>query len=150
MRKGIVRRRVMLLSFLVAPLGAFGGAVALAGSGTGAQASGVTTSSLGQYSPTFVGAAATGCASGCSLLSGPIYTTSTASGGSSTAAANPQAATPSSYAHGLPAPNLRARPGVLATGNGYGVQANNIGEILVFNTAWRAGRLRSPSTRSWG
>jgi len=203
MRNCSVRRRVMLLSFLVVPLGAFGGAVALAGSATGAQASGVTTSSLGQYSPTFVGAAATGCASGCSLLSGPSYTTSTAPVGSSTAAANPQAATRSSYAHGLPAPNLRASPGVLAAsamdpaapavptvscgpgqsgcdsistssggatgvkglnavdsaehstlvppaglpkdieppdqglcaGNGYVVQANNLGEILVFNTA---------------
>ena len=40
----------------------------------------VTSSSLGQFSPTFVGPAATGCTSaGCSLLTGPFFTPSTAS-----------------------------------------------------------------------
>jgi hypothetical protein len=191
---------VSSLSFAIALLGVFAVTAAPAGAAT----SGVTTSSLGQYSPTFVGPAATGCASGCSLLSGPVATTSTASSASTArAAANRRAATPSSYARGLPAPNLRARPGALAAsamdpaslplptvscgpsqsgcdsvsksadgatgvkgldavdsvehstlvpppglpkdieppdqglcaGNGYVIQANNIGEILVFNTA---------------
>ena len=36
----------------------------------------VKSSSLGEYSPTFVGPAATGCASGCSLLTGPNVTPS--------------------------------------------------------------------------
>ncbi|MGH3396344.1 MAG: hypothetical protein ACRDPO_16820, partial [Streptosporangiaceae bacterium] len=39
----------------------------------------VTSSSLGTFSPTFVGTAATGCASGCNLLTGPFATPSTAS-----------------------------------------------------------------------
>jgi len=161
----------------------------------------VSTSSLGSYSPTFVGPAATGCASGCALLSGPV---STSSSGSATAA-NPAAAAASSRAGSqfgmrvLPAPTLAGRgfaakvhagalapstgsslptvscpgPGCdaistsaggavgvkglkavdsaslptnfvgdieppdqgLCAGNGYVVEANNIGEILVFNTA---------------
>jgi hypothetical protein len=39
----------------------------------------VTTSSLGVFTPTFTGPAATGCASGCNLLTGPTVTPSTAS-----------------------------------------------------------------------
>jgi hypothetical protein len=42
-----------------------------------ASPSGVTNSSLGTVAPTFVGTAATGCASGCSLLNGPDNTPST-------------------------------------------------------------------------
>ncbi len=39
--------------------------------------SNVTSSSLGQFSPTFVGSAATGCAAtGCSLLTGPFFSPS--------------------------------------------------------------------------
>ena len=38
----------------------------------------VTSSSLGNYSPTFVGPAATGCAKDCSLLRGPYHSPSTA------------------------------------------------------------------------
>jgi hypothetical protein len=102
---------VSSLSFAMALLVVFAVTAAPAGAATG----GVTTSSLGQYSPTFVGPAATGCASGCSLLSGPVATTSTASSASTArAAADRRAATPSSYARGLPAPNLRALPGALA------------------------------------
>jgi len=41
--------------------------------------SAVTTSSLGTYTPTFVGTAATGCASGCDLMTGPTLVPSTAS-----------------------------------------------------------------------
>jgi hypothetical protein len=39
----------------------------------------VTTSSLGTYKPTFVGPAATGCADGCDLMTGPTLVPSTAS-----------------------------------------------------------------------
>jgi hypothetical protein len=50
--------------------------------------SGVTSSSLGTYSPTFTGTAATGCNSpGCSLLTGPFNTPSTASFATKSAAA---------------------------------------------------------------
>lgn len=37
----------------------------------------LSSSLLGSYSPTFVGTAATGCASGCSLLTGPFFSPST-------------------------------------------------------------------------
>jgi hypothetical protein len=55
---------------------------------------GVTTSSLGVFTPTFTGPAATGCASGCDLLTGPTVTPSTASFalGSAKAAAATKAA----------------------------------------------------------
>ena len=54
-----------------------GGPIAAA---AGAVANNVTTSSLGQSAPTFVGLAATGCLyTGCQLLSGPYPTPSTAS-----------------------------------------------------------------------
>src|SRR5579863_7640974 len=46
---------------------------------TGVLAAPVTASSLGSVSPNFVGPAATGCASGCSLLTGPTVVPSTAS-----------------------------------------------------------------------
>jgi hypothetical protein len=39
----------------------------------------VTSSSLGTFTPTFAGPAATGCASGCDLLTGPTVTPSTSS-----------------------------------------------------------------------
>ncbi len=54
----------------------------------------VTASSLGSGSPTFVGPAATGCASGCNLLTGPTVVPSTASLAASSSAAalvSPQA-----------------------------------------------------------
>jgi hypothetical protein len=56
--------------------------------------SGVTSSSLGVFTPTFTGPAATGCASGCDLLTGPTVTPSTASFkvGSAKAAAAAKAA----------------------------------------------------------
>ena len=42
------------------------------------QGSTVTSSSLGNFSPTFTGPAATGCATGCNLLTGPFASPSTA------------------------------------------------------------------------
>jgi hypothetical protein len=57
----------------------------------------VTSSSLGQFPPTFAGPAATGCiSSGCSLLSGPFPTPAVSPSDSSSAAASPLSATPAS------------------------------------------------------
>jgi hypothetical protein len=81
MHGNILRRRLALLSLVslpVALLGAAAGATVATASPTVAQPSAVTTSSLGAYRPTFAGPAATGCATDCSLLSGPLNTPSTA------------------------------------------------------------------------
>ncbi len=164
----------------------------------------VTSSSLGTFSPTFVGPAATGCASGCDLLTGPFVSPSTASFavGSAQAKAAAKAAqadlaarnaaaarlaNPSALAKSLPSPMVSkngpdpAPPSVscdplgsgcdkislngggakgvkglnavdsgtlstnpngdiepadqgLCAGNGYVVEDNNLGEILIFNT----------------
>ena len=199
MQRSIIRRRVALLSLLslpVALLSAFGGA-ATAGA-TGARASAVTTSSLGQFSPTFAGSAATGCPSGCSLLSGPFNTPSTGSAASrGNAAARLRAGATLPRPHAMPAPAGRRHPAAsgrlaltadpalpsvscqplgpgcdsistsaggatgvkglnavdsaslptnfigdieppdqgLCAGNGFVVENNNIGEMLVFNTS---------------
>ena len=104
MHRSIMRRRVALLSLsslLVALVTAFGGAAATA-SATGARASALTTSSLGKFSATFVGPAATGCATGCRLLSGPLNTTSAAIG--QNAATGARAGAPSSP-HAMASPN---------------------------------------------
>ena len=83
--------------------------------------SAVTSSSLGNFSPTFVGPAATGCASGCNLLTGPFVSPSTASfavGSAKAKAATKTAradiaarnaaaarlANPSKLAHAMPSP----------------------------------------------
>jgi hypothetical protein len=171
----------------------------------------VTSSSLGTFSPTFVGTAATGCASGCNLLTGPFVSPSTASFRVGSAQANAAAkaaradtaarnaaaarlANPSALAHTMPSPMVSrngpdpAPPSVscnpagsgcdaitlnpdgakgvrglnavdsgtlstnpngdiepadqgLCAGNGYVVEDNNLGEILIFNT--RLGRISS-------
>jgi hypothetical protein len=80
-RKNRVRRIVAILSLLALPaaLMAISGAATAASVKASDGAGGtVTSSSLGTYSPTFAGPAATGCASGCSLLAGPTSTPSTA------------------------------------------------------------------------
>jgi hypothetical protein len=79
----VVRYKIALLSLLSLPamlLVATGGPAAAAphASAAGAQPGAVTSSSLGTFKPTFAGPAATGCASGCHLLSGPFATPSTA------------------------------------------------------------------------
>jgi hypothetical protein len=78
-----MRSKIALLSLLSLPamlLVAVGGTAAAAPHSVGTRTNAVTTSSLGSAAPTFVGPAATGCASaGCDLLSGPIHTPSTAS-----------------------------------------------------------------------
>jgi hypothetical protein len=165
---------------------------------SGEASSNATTSSLGEFSPTFVGTAATGCNNpGCSLLIGPFFSPSTAS--YTPDAAVPHAAAAAALsATGASAPRPRALPfprpprpagadptpptvncqplgpgcdrvslssggavGVkginavdsatqstnvlqqdiepadqgLCAGNGYVVETNNLGEILIFNTA---------------
>jgi hypothetical protein len=156
----------------------------------------ITSSSLGEFSPTFVGSAATGCAwHGCALLSGPFPTPSVESVSSKEAAvAKPltESASPSRPHvmpwHGRPRPagvplldptppTVSCEPlgpgcdtissssggaigvkglnavdsGTLSTnvavgdiepadqglcaGNGYVVETNNVGEVLIFNTA---------------
>ena len=207
MRKSIMRRRFVLLSLTVLLAGVLGGGAVATGSTKRVLAHAASTTTYGPFSPTFVGPAATGCASGCSLLTGPFTTGSTASPSSSNAPANLKAAAGLSGPHAMPAPtgashaarsraersrarasahaaaaptpvipNVRCQPlgdgcdtistsaggatgakglnavdsGGLSTnpngdieppdqgfcaGNGDVVQANNIGEILVFNTA---------------
>jgi hypothetical protein len=175
-----------------------GTAAAQTTNSNGAPQKNVASSSLGEYSPTFVGPAATGCAGpGCSLLTGPFSSPSTASLSSSDAAsvAEPltQSAIPSlpqvmpshsrprppnpgpdptpptvsceplgpgcdiisSFAAGatgvkglnavddgtvlfnVGSPNTDVEPANqgLCAGNGYVVEQNNLGEILIFNTA---------------
>ncbi len=195
MHGSITRRRVALLSLLSFPAAlvtAFGGAAAATVGSTGAQASAVTTTSLGQFSPTFAGPAATGCKTDCSLLSGPLNTSSTAvaAGGAAGTQTRPHAmALPNPHPvlsaaatrllaqrSSFPVPSVSCQPlgpgcdsistskggavGVkglnavdsakhtanvfkdveppdqgLCAGNGSVVETNNIGEILVFNTA---------------
>jgi hypothetical protein len=167
----------------------FGGAAAAPGTNTtGAATSAVTTSSLGEFSPTFAGPAATGCASGCSLLSGPFFSPSTESLSASAPAVTnalaesgisshspkvmPSHARPRPPAPDPAPPSVSCQPlgpgcdvissssggatGVkglnavdsgkilggdlepadqgLCAGNGYVVESNNVGEILIFNT----------------
>src|ERR1700722_17030490 len=79
------------------------------------QHSTVTSSSLGNFSPTFTGTAATGCASGCNLLTGPFVSPSTASFavGSAKAKAAAKAARADIAARNAAAANL-ANPSALA------------------------------------
>jgi hypothetical protein len=148
----------------------------------------VSSSSLGEFAPTFAGPAATGCDSyGCALLTGPFFTSTVEPLASLSAASSPNQ-------HALPLPSRPRRPGQaqaavvvtpptvsceplgpgcdtidsssdgavgvkglnavdsaeqstnlvgdieppdqgLCAGNGYVVETNNLGEILVFNTA---------------
>ena len=78
-----MRYKIALLTLLSLPamlLVAIGGPAAAARhmSATGARPDAVTSSSMGPFKPTFVGSAATGCASGCHLLTGPFRTPSVA------------------------------------------------------------------------
>ncbi len=200
--KAMRSKIAVLLSLLSLPamlLVATGGPAAAAPhhSATGA----VTSSSLGSFKPTFAGPAATGCASNCSLLSGPVNTPSTAAAASGHQLGTSRQAGKSDTARAMPPPDLRPlhisaaerhrldanspsnplpsvscvplRPGCdnistsaggatavkglnavdsathttnifkdveppdqgLCAGNGSVVETNNIGEILVLNTA---------------
>jgi hypothetical protein len=179
---------------------------------TSAPTPAITSSSLGQFSPTFAGPAATGCTGyGCSLLTGPFFSPSTAPLASG--AANPPTESrdasrlkvmPSHRRPGLPQgfgpkvtitpPSVSCQPlgpgcdiissasggatGVkglntvdssavfgydeepadqgLCAGNGYVVEDNNAGEILVFDTALQRksavislDRLMGLTSRGW-
>jgi hypothetical protein len=200
--KAVRYKIAVLLSLLSLPamlLVATGGpaAAALHRSSGGA----VTSSSLGSFKLTFAGPAGTGCASNCSLLSGPVSTPSTAAAASGHQVGTSRQAGKLDTARALPPPDLRQlhisaaqrrrldtnspsnplpsvscvplRPGCdnistsaggatavkglnavdsathttnifkdveppdqgLCAGNGSVVETNNIGEILVFNTA---------------
>ena len=196
-----MRYKIALLSLLTLPamlLVAVGGSAAAAphASATGA----VTSSSLGTFKPTFVGSAATGCASGCHLLTGPFSVPSTAHLSASPSRNGQAMSAHELRAMPLPRPRVPVpsrssssnvvvptvscvplRPGCdnistaaggstgvkglnavdsaslstnvaigdieppdqgLCAGNGSVVEANNIGEILIFNTALK--RLSAP------
>ena len=204
MHKSVMRRRLVLLSLSVLVVGLLGGTSAASGSTKKVRAHAASTTTLGPSSPTFVGPAATGCKKkGCSLLTGPFVTSSTASASSANPTARSNAAARLSRPHAMPGPTaashraafLRAAaaaptpivptvrcqplgagcdsistsaggatgvkglnavdsaessslappPGLpvdieppdqgLCAGNGDVVETNNIGEILVFNTA---------------
>src|SRR5690242_6970093 len=199
----MTRRRVALVSLLSLPvvlLGATGGATVATASPTGARSAAVTTSSLGMFKPTFAGTAATGCATACQLLTGPLNTPSVAAAARAHAATS-QGSAAKPRAHVMPLPDIRhihlsaAQRRLLTThspsfpvpsvscaplgrgcdqiststggatsvkglnavdsaehttnifnnveppdqglcaGNGFVVETNNIGEILIFNTA---------------
>jgi hypothetical protein len=190
-KRKVIRRTVALLGILLLPVAFLVavGATTAATAGTAGHGGGVTSSSLGNYSPTFAGPAATGCASGCDLLTGPNSTPSTAH---LTSTSSPSAGTDTPAAHAdvpvhMPSPVLQKHgpdptppsvscqpmgPGCnnistfsggavgvkglnavdsatqstnvlgqdiepadqgLCAGNGYAVEDNNLGEILILN-----------------
>jgi len=111
MRKSIVRKRLVLLSLSVVLVAVLGGAPVATGSAKKVRAHAASATSFGPSSPTFVGSAATGCKKGCSLLSGPFTTSSTASSSSTNATASPNALAGLSGPHAMPGPtaaSLRA------------------------------------------
>ena len=210
--------RLSVVSLVVGLLVAAGGSAA-AGSGARApsqNAAAVTSSSLGTFSPTFAGPAATGCRVDCHLLTGPFNTPSTAAAASghrlgTGRASRPQVMPPPDLRHvhlsaaqrrrlanatrSFPVPSVSCQPlgtgcdgiststggatGVkglnavdsaehsplvpppglpkdveppdqgLCAGNGSVVETNNIGEILVFNTALKRKSAPISATRSW-
>ena len=178
----------LIVALCIAPVAATAAPVVKAAKAT---PSGVTSSSLGTFKPTFVGPAATGCNfTGCSLLSGPTQTGSTANlpapnpnpTGPDTPSSDPDVPRalklmkPGGRSTADPAPPSVSCPGAgcdsvstsaggsvgvkglnavdsgtqstnvlgvdiepadqgLCAGNGYVVEDNNLGEILIFNTA---------------
>jgi hypothetical protein len=110
-----MRYKIALLSLLALPatlLIAIGGPAAAAPHGSATSA--VTSSSLGSFKPTFVGSAATGCASsGCNLLTGPFRTPSVAH--LSSASIGSRAGSPD---RARPLPSLPLRPNAARHANG--------------------------------
>jgi hypothetical protein len=112
----IARKSLTLLSLLSLPValvvasGGTASARVATTTGTVKTNSAVKSSSLGRVSPTFTGPAATGCASGCSLLTGPFPSPSTANlpaSSAAAAAAAKQAAAAGAAAdahHAMPSP----------------------------------------------
>ena len=104
----IMRRPVAMVSLLSLPvvlLSAAGATTAATASPTVARSSAVTTSSLGMFKPTFAGTAATGCATACSLLTGPLNTPSTAAAARANPATGQSGTQP--RAHAMPLPHTR-------------------------------------------
>lgn len=103
-----VSRAVLLLAPAVL-LVAFGASATATSIQKDPNAVAVKSSSLGTNSPTFVGPAATGCAAGCQLLTGPFPTASTASAPAAQPAPSALPDTP----RALPSPRLPGarRPG---------------------------------------
>jgi hypothetical protein len=98
-----MRQRLLLLPLSVLLVGVLGGAAAASASTHRVRASGDTaTITYGPSAPTFVGPAATGCASGCSLLTGPFVTTSSTNAPSRNAPT--LNAAPLGGAHAMPGP----------------------------------------------
>jgi hypothetical protein len=112
MRNSSVRRRLVLLSLSVLLVGVLGGASVATGSAKKLRAhttnSNPNTITYAPSAPTFVGPAATGCASGCSLLTGPFTTTSTTSMSMTNAAAALNGAARTGVARALPGPTAAA------------------------------------------
>ncbi len=92
-----------LLTLAVVLLGVSGAASA---SGTAGRTRSVKSSSLGTYSPTFAGPAATGCRVDCHLLTGPFNTPSTAAAASGHPVGTGQGSRVL-RAHAMPPPDLR-------------------------------------------
>jgi hypothetical protein len=207
--KSIPKSLAILVLLLICSLCVVSGvAAAPQSANTNAPTTAIKSTSLGVFTPTFVGPAAAGCASGCSLLTGPFYSPSTdPSSSSDPDVATSQAAAPLTAAplavtplaqsavlargpRALPSP-VPPRPGApdptpptvscqplgpgcdfisknpegaygvkglnavdsatqatnvtvgdieppdqgLCAGNGYVVETNNIGEVLIFNTS---------------
>jgi len=104
MRTSIVRNWSVLLSVSVVLVGVLGGGAVAAGRTEKALAHAASTTTYAPSAPTFVGPAATGCKTGCSLLTGPFTTGSTASTPSSNVPANRTAAARLAGAHVMPGP----------------------------------------------
>src|SRR6185437_6219476 len=106
------KRLLMMVSLLSLPVALVttASATAAARVSLSTQPSAPASSSMGQAAPTFVGPAATGCASaGCSLLTGPFRTSSTASFASGHPAAASRSArtgTAAPRTHAMPLPML--------------------------------------------
>jgi hypothetical protein len=113
-RKSLVRKTITLLSLLSLPIAfvAFSGGASAAPAAKATHT--VTSSSLGSGAPTFTGPAATGCASaGCSLLTGPFPSPSTASLASSPTASAAAAAKDAPSAKALAAAAAADEPRAL-------------------------------------
>ncbi len=111
MPRRFVRNSLVVLSLLALPvmlLGTSGGAAAGTANTAAARASGVTTSGLGVFKPTFAGTAATGCTGPptCSLLSGPVNTPSTAAAAQASPATSQGSGT-QPRAHAMAPPDIR-------------------------------------------
>ncbi len=77
---------------------------ALGSSNVNPTVAGVTSSSLGTFSPTFVGSAATGCATGCDLLTGPNATPAVSSLSGAPVVGNPVHIAPATGGPDTPQP----------------------------------------------